>query len=424
VRTEQGQLHPGDDDVEELLASIRKNSAVKGALEGELEVLRGRINELRHKEVPEAQRLGLLREPVFTELAPIGTAPLEKQWLQEVQKGLDDAGYFFHPRLLNAFHTSLKIANYAPLLILAGISGTGKSELPRLYADLGGLSFLPLAVQPSWDSPMDLFGFFNYTEGRLKAEKLSRLLHQVNRREDPLHSGLSMVLLDEMNLARVEYYFSELLSRLEARRGVSEDDTPDILERASVMLPAGPSQQEIPLFLSQRVLFLGTMNEDESTLSLSDKVLDRACVLTFPAPEGMSLTHQTSPPRRRERLAWASWSSWITPSTADDERTETLNAVNEIMRALDRPFGHRLFRAIHAYIANYPGEDKDAWSDQFAMKILPRLKGLECQARRVEDGLRRLGNHVPEDLRVAYEQACREELFAWRGAADLYRVER
>ena len=85
------------------------------------------------------------------------------------------------------------------------------------------------------------------------------------------------------------------------------------------------------------------------------------------------------------------------------------------MRALHRPFGHRLFRAIHGYLANYPGrspEDRDqAYADQIAMKILPRLKGLECDVPRVRDGLERLGDLIPDALHLSFDEARQREFF-------------
>jgi hypothetical protein len=96
------------------------------------------------------------------------------------------------------------------------------------------------------------------------------------------------------------------------------------------------------------------------------------------------------------------------------------------MEELGRPFGHRLFRAIHAYIENYPtgagiGAD-DAWSDQFAMKVIPRLRGLECGDREVGPRLKALRAFVPAELHDAFDRATSREFFAWEGAAALYPV--
>ena len=90
-----------------------------------------------------------------------------------------------------------------------------------------GIHKLVMPVQPRWDSPQDLFGFYNYMERKYKATELSRCLvrmdpynFQAYNFDKELHSHLLLILLDEMNLARTEYYFSEFLSRLELRRTV------------------------------------------------------------------------------------------------------------------------------------------------------------------------------------------------------------
>jgi hypothetical protein len=400
-------------------------AAHKGELAAQIERLQTDLWDLKQRVVPEAERLQSLEARVFAaaDLPVVAHDVEEGPWLDSLMAGISESGFVFHDRLVRAFHTSLKIAHHAPLVVLAGISGTGKSELPRLYADLGGVPFLPLAVQPSWDSPHDLFGFFNYTDGRLKAEPLARLFRQVGAEDDALRASPSLVLLDEMNLARVEYYFADLLSKLEARRSVRGSNDLARRKRASVYMDTGPNGGDIHLYLDDRVLFVGTMNQDESTLTLSDKVLDRASVLTFPAPRRMHLTTQRESPRRPTRLAWETWTRWQRDPTKG-ENEERLNEVNRIMADLGRPFGHRLFRAIHAYVENYPGSGEAAFADQFAMKILPRLGGLEAGTNRVKDGLDALGMLVPDELASAFDAARHHEFFTWGGAPDLYQVDR
>jgi hypothetical protein len=408
---------------EALQAETTTFAQQKGVLLAEIEVLEQRLHDYRIKDLPEEERAGQLRVPLFRakDLHPVGGSLDEAVFLADLHAKITAAGFHFHPRLLHAFHTSLKIADFAPLTVLAGISGTGKSELPRLYADLGGIPFLEIAVQPSWDSPHDIFGFFNYTDGRFKAEPLARLLHQFGSSTDSLGQSPCIVFLDEMNLARVEYYFSEMLSKLEARRSADRHEGADVKLRSSVAVDLGPGGT-VHLYLDPRVLFVGTMNNDESTMTLSDKVLDRASTITFPAPRDMKLEKQGKVDRHAGRLAWATWTSWRKDPVDRDIR-DKLNRINDIMDDLGRPFGHRMFRAIFAYLANYPGDRDAAWADQLAMKVLPRLRGLECDASSVKGSLERLRGHVPELLARSFDQARSGEFFSFAGARDLYRGE-
>lgn len=83
----------------------------------------------------------------------------EDDWLDHIQRQSQRSGIIFSGRQLMAYHTCLKIGEWAPLVVLSGVSGTGKSELPKQYAIHGGMQFLSLPVNPDWDSPASLFGF-------------------------------------------------------------------------------------------------------------------------------------------------------------------------------------------------------------------------------------------------------------------------
>src|SRR5690606_26481606 len=153
------------------------------------------------------------------------------------------------------------------------------SLLPRAYADSMGMNSLVVPVQPGWAGPQDLLGFFNYLERKYKATDLSRHLARFSQfaGEDLglpdfeeagiLKDQLLLVLLDEMNLARVEYYFSEFLSRLEMRASIDSRDE-DQRRRVAIPLDTGPlkdTHRRPVLYPDTNILFVGTMNEDEST---------------------------------------------------------------------------------------------------------------------------------------------------------------
>ena len=197
----------------------------------------------------------------------------ERTWLTGIGNACDTYGLHFNPRILKAFHTALKTAEWSPLTVLAGVSGTGKSELPRLYSHFGGIYFEPLSVQPNWDSQESMLGFFNSIDNKFDAQPVLRLLAQSQKPWSNDYPGLQdavcLVLLDEMNLAHPELYFAEFLSKLELRRGRKGSDVPFI----PVKIGAGMKPYE--LSLGRNVLWTGTMNQDETTKSLSDKVLDR-----------------------------------------------------------------------------------------------------------------------------------------------------
>jgi predicted nucleic acid-binding Zn-ribbon protein len=373
----------------------------------------------------------------------------EERALEALVSGLTDQGLHFHQRVLAAFHTSLKTSDFNQLTVLAGVSGTGKSALPRAYAKAMGIHSLVVPVQPGWAGPQDLLGFFNYLERKYKATDLSRYMALFSKyaKSDLVSlnfpaagsrgSEMLLVLLDEMNLARVEYYFSEFLSRLETRPTINPDDE---TQRRQVAIPleTGPIQSNAVrpvLYPDANILFVGTMNEDESTQSLSDKVVDRANVLRFGAPNQFRKQPEDIAGRMKmaqQSLSRELWEAWCSPKRAGVDAAERLKVLNELipdlsatMDRLGRPFGYRVHEAMQRYIIAYPRLNgskesqiaKWALSDQFEQKIIPKLRGLDTDERAAD--LRKLGELIGrlEDapLDQGFRNAIGRPTFEWSG---------
>lgn len=429
---------------------VRSLESRKTAIEEDIERLRSETGDGTAKDAVFDERvLEDLRSPPSVLKAPRSAyrPEGEEQALHGVRQHLAALNLTYPDRVVKAFHTSLKINDYAQLTVLAGVSGTGKSLLPRRYAEAMGIRFLPFAVEPRWDSPQDLLGFYNYIEKRFRATDLARaLVHLDPHNTSGLASGgasgqshhddMMIVLLDEMNLARVEHYFSEFLSRLEARpmyqKGLLEE------ERRDAMIPIdirGRKEGPVRLYPSHNMLFVGTMNDDESTLSLSDKVLDRGNIMQFAAPEDFPevKTAESGPPPDR-RLSFGTWRSWIrqpahlAPGDAS-KVLKTIRRLAEIMNDCGRPFGHRLNAAISAYAANYPQENghpadiRKPLADQIELRILPKLRGLNIEEHRQRfDELKQLIREDMNDSALAQrlEEIIQSQtegsgMFNWRG---------
>ena len=310
--------------------------------------------EARYKEI-EMPHISVdkAKQPVQHEIDEI-------TWLTGIGNACDTYGLHFNPRILKAFHTALKTAEWSPLTVLAGVSGTGKSELPRLYSHFGGIYFEPISVQPNWDSQESMLGFFNSIDNKFDAQPVLRLLAQSQKPWSNDYPGLQdavcLVLLDEMNLAHPELYFAEFLSKLELRRGRKGSDVPFI----PVKIGAGMKPYE--LSLGRNVLWTGTMNQDETTKSLSDKVLDRSIIINFPRPTELKRRLKLTPLDERNRgpaLHKASWQSWLVQgSIFPEEVVKPFKAFIENMNAAlaisGRALGHRIWQSIEYYMANYP----------------------------------------------------------------------
>ncbi len=234
----------------------------------------------------------------------------EMKWLENIRTKAEGNGLYFTKRQLFAYHTAQKIRGMSPLVVLAGISGTGKSELPKNYALYGGMNFLSIPVKPDWDSPASLFGYYNSIEKRFEASELLRAIYQMG--SDLSHKDqMLMVLLDEMNLAHPEQYFADILSKLETSRGygVAEYD---------ILLGGGEKPEKIAI--GSNILWTGTMNEDETTKGLSDKVIDRSTLITFPRPKELRsrMVSDSATQKLEFVLPRSTWNGWLNNKRTDN----------------------------------------------------------------------------------------------------------
>lgn len=403
---------------------VENNSYLKQEKEEIQQEIKRLTGEIQDMENSANLALQPLKEYLWYELANKKFTTGESRFIAGFIENINHQGLNFSRRVINAFHTSLKVQDISALVILAGISGTGKSELPQRYANYIGAQLLTLAVQPRWDSPQDLQGFYNYVEKKFKPTDLMRGLYQYNN--DPeMQDRIVIVLLDEMNLARVEYYFSEFLSKLETRR-----NHPTYLEIdvGSLRIQESERRLQIP----KAFLFVGTMNEDETTQSLSDKVLDRANVLTFGKPKNLKLRQkrENTNNRNQEYLSYSNFQAWVKipdPNSPVVSRVRYfLNQANEVMENMGNPFAHRVYQAIVQYVINYPEvEDinsqafKFALADQFGQKLLPKLRGIMVnEAEKQLDDLEKIISEIDDSaLNRAFKKARegRYGQFNWTG---------
>lgn len=346
-----------------------------------------------------------LRAPVADTPEPAEVDEIE--WLEQIGSCCRGYGFQFPRRILYAFHTALKIADWSMITVLAGVSGTGKSELPHLYARFGGLNFISVPVQPNWDSQESMLGFFNSIDNKFDAQPLLRFLAQCSAKDQGMERSLNIVLLDEMNLAHVEHYFAEFLSKLELRRDYDDAHIPNI------DINIGAGMEPYKLRLTRNILWTGTMNQDETTKSLSDKVIDRGLVIHFPRPKRLygrreKKSIDTFLQERGQEIPMLDYRIWrdqwqrqpvfqdAQRTLLESYRTEVIEKINDYLAEAGRALGHRVWQSIEYYIANYPlviaaqrncqpGECTDelkaamhqAFEDQLVQKVMPKLRGIE-----------------------------------------------
>ena len=354
----------------------------------------------------------------------------EIEWLDGIQNKFDLVGYNFPNRILKAFHSAMKTAEWSPLTVLAGVSGTGKSKLPELYAQFGGLNFLNTPVQPNWDSTESMLGFYNSIDNYFDAQPVLRFLAQTQlpsseKYPEGLSDVMNLILLDEMNLAHIELYFADFLSKLEERRGKKK--VPSI----AVKIGAKLKDRYYHIPLGRNVLWVGTMNQDETTKSLSDKVLDRGIVINFPRPDRLERMNKISDPTIHAsdlitKKQWGRW--WAEKSNFTSDQIKSykcfVEEMNSSLSKVGRALGHRVWQSIEYYMSNYPdvmeaqrnNDDvhlakamKIAFEDQLVQKVMPKLRGIETRGKSKSDCLEKIRTQlVNNDYKIIkdFDLAC------------------
>ncbi|MFC3847897.1 restriction endonuclease [Helicobacter baculiformis] len=238
---------------------------------------------------------------------------------------------------------------------------------------------------------------------------------------------MNLILLDEMNLAHIELYFAEFLSKLEQKRSDKEGVF------VHVKLGTGMSWQ---VLLGDNLLWVGTMNEDESTKALSDKVLDRAFCLNFPRPAklhsrktGFSISRQDF-----KYLPRSTWQTWLRdeqiPAQALENYKELVEQINGLLEKTGRAIGHRVWQGMEFYMKNHPlvfthKEDSTlldqalrfAFEEQVVQKIVPKLRGMEIEGDThqvlvdIQKLLSEKNIQLEEDLRHATNNPYRQFIF-------------
>ena len=273
------------------------------------------------------------------------------------------------------------IAGFASsrIMILEGLSGTGKSSLPRAFADFMGSKTIEVPVQSSWKDRNDLLGFYNDFKKQYKETEFLKALYKATHDNNNIY----VIVLDEMNLSRIEYYFADLLSVLE-KPNVEDWKIELISDYASVNQnkSAWPKLiHEGKLQISDNTWFVGTANKDDSTFIITDKVYDRSVVLNFDKkgeyekiapsrPIEMSNTDFQMLLRQAQRL-----------NDKDDSRFK------EMMRYLDETikdyfqitFGNRIVNQLEKFVPVYVacgGTVDEAVDVMFSRKVLRKLEGI------------------------------------------------
>ena len=255
------------------------------------------------------------------------------------------------------------------LLILQGMSGTGKTSLAHAFGSFTDNMSTVIPVQPMWKERTDLVGYYNEFTKRFNETLLLEKMYEANYSKD-----IYVTVLDEMNIARVEYYFAEFLSLLELPN--PEERYIDVV---SDKWDSDPKQfKDGRIKLPENMWFIGTANNDDSTFAISDKVYDRAMILNLDAK-----SERFAAPRTKKMIISAEQFNTLVEHAVKEYGISKRN--RQRLEELDKylidhfhiTFGNRIMKQINTYIPVYVscgGEELSALDDILSKKVIRKLE--------------------------------------------------
>lgn len=310
-----------------------------------------------------------------------------KELVDHVHSYINCKGFYYDSDEVTNLILSLKTK---PFVIISGISGTGKTMIVRwLTESVGATSennqFTQIAVRPDWSDSSDLLGFVDI-KGEFQEGPLTKIIIEALKEENA--NKPYFLLLDEMNLARVEHYFSDILSVMESRKWEN-----DIAVTES-LFPNDESKKH--LHLPSNLYIIGTVNMDETTHPFSKKVLDRANTIEFnriKLDDFKFLENKEEvDPVHIDNKTFATKYLHLKdlyehqPSLVK-KVSEELVEINKIIQLLSAQVGYRVRDEICFYMANNEEADLMTFDQAFdyciLQKILPRLSGSDSRIERV-----------------------------------------
>ena len=273
---------------------------------------------------------------------------------------------YYDIRDIRRFVASLAVSH---IIIMQGMSGTGKTSLAYALGEFLGNRSVVVPIQPMWKERTDLVGYYNEFTKKFNETTLLQKMYEANYSKE-----IYVTVLDEMNIARVEYYFAEFLSLLELPNPegryidvVSDkwDNDPKLLKKGQLKLP-------------ENMWFIGTANNDDSTFAISDKVYDRAMIMNLDKKtqifyaedtEGLKITYE----RFSKLISKAKREYGITGR----KLRQVKNLDKYMITNFHITFGNRIMKQLKEYVSSYiacGGREDEAIDDMIAKKIMRKLE--------------------------------------------------
>jgi hypothetical protein len=301
---------------------------------------------------------------------------ISKGWINSIQQAIAQVTVYelyYDSNTIRSFIAGLSMSRFS---ILQGISGTGKTSLPKAFAEAIGGSFGIVEVQSGWKDRQDLIGYYNTFEKKYYEGKFLKLLYKAGTpkyRNKPF-----FIILDEMNLSHPEHYFADMLSIMEETNPEKQILTVSDKVKDIPKLMLELSEGDIGLKIPQNVWFIGTANHDETTLQFAPKTYDRANILEMPINiEAFKIQNIDV---SKIKISNSNFLNFLKSSEFNDNKIiEYLKGdFKVICNKLGIGWGNRLEKQIKLFIPVFKALDGDIANGLdhiIASKILRSLKG-------------------------------------------------
>ena len=358
--------------------SSSETSGEKNEVYDEKKVEKVKVGELRFPRLSSVDRVYLAPDYVAPEYNK--TISLEEVCINFRNFAASKLHLYYD---LEVIKQTFAVFGSAKMLILQGISGTGKTSLPYALGQYLQNPSLICSVQPSWRDRTELFGYYNdFTKKYTETDFLKTIY------EAQYYDDMKLIILDEMNIARVEYYFAEMLSILELPRederfvtvvSSEADNDPEKMIEGKVWIPSN-------------VWYVGTINNDDSTFAVSDKVYDRAIPIDLDARAEMFEAPETEPIRLSFTHMVEMYEEAKQKYPISENYLLELDKLDQyLIEHFRLTFGNRILRQMKEFVPCYiacGGTELGGIDFMFAKKILRKFESLGLGFIRDElDGL-------------------------------------
>lgn len=288
----------------------------------------------------------------------------------------NEMGLYYSSEVVRRFVAGMAASK---LLILEGISGTGKTSLPYSFSRYIDNPATIVSVQPSYRDRTEVLGYFNEFSKRFNETEFLRALYEAGLREDP-----SLIVLDEMNLARVEYYFAEILSVLEMP---SHDEwVLDLVPTAWAGDPKALNGGKITV--PDSLWFVGTANNDDSTFTITDKVYDRAIPIELnERADSFECPHHERVHVTSDHLQYLFQKAKV-EHVVSEELLEKMHKLDQYLQTRFRlAFGNRIIKQMYDFIPVYVacgGTELGGMDYIIARKVLKKFESMNVSFVRDE----------------------------------------